>query len=147
MLHKVSFRRSGVIRNEFHPQYCEQFGQCRLVVALGELLLPMIVEYPTPEQRSCSGLVFDIARKQYLPLNVFVLLGVLVRELFFRGAVTCVSECEQTWSLLECFAELLECAFVDSEGSGVPLVRLPIPRGPFVGCIGTFFVSVMSERA
>ena len=41
---QVSFRRSGVIRNEFIPSHCEEFGQCRLVVAFCELLLAVVVE-------------------------------------------------------------------------------------------------------
>ena len=45
----------------------------------------------------------------------------------FPGAVPWASEREQTWSLFECFAELLEFACVESEGSVVPLVRLTIP--------------------
>ena len=59
---------------------------------------------------------------------MFVLLGVLERGRFFLGAVTWVSEREQTWSSCECFAGLLECAWVESEGSGVPVVRLTLPR-------------------
>ena len=78
--------------------------------------------------------------------------------LVFLGAVTWVSECEQTWSLFECFAELLDCACVELEGSGLPLVRSPDTSGEFtsdcgyfallsfVGCIGTFLVSVVSGR-
>ena len=65
-MHEVSFRRSGVIKNEFIQNQCEELGQCRLVVALGELLLAMVVEWPTHEQGSCSGLVLGIARKQSL---------------------------------------------------------------------------------
>ena len=41
---QVSFRRSGVIRNEFIPNHCEEFGQCRLAVAFCELLLSMVVD-------------------------------------------------------------------------------------------------------
>ena len=41
---QVSFGRSGVIRNEFIPSHCEEFGQCRLVVAFCELLLAIVVE-------------------------------------------------------------------------------------------------------
>ena len=83
LLHLVSFRRSGVIKNKFIQSHREEFGQCRLVVALGELWLAMVVEWPTAEQRNCSGLVFDTARKQYLLLNVFFRLGVLVRKFVF----------------------------------------------------------------
>ena len=43
------------------------------------------------EQRSCSGLVFDTARKQYFPLNVVFRLEVMVREFVFLGAVAWVS--------------------------------------------------------
>ena len=42
----------------------------------------------------------------------------------FLGTVSWASEREQTWSLIECLAELLELVCVESEGSVVPLVRL-----------------------
>ena len=45
----------------------------------------------------------------------------------FPGAVSWASEREQTWSLFVFFAEVLEFACVESEGSAVPLVRLTIP--------------------
>ena len=44
----------------------------------------------------------------------------------FPGTVSWASEHDQTWSLFECLAELLEFARVESEGSVVPLVRLTI---------------------
>ena len=65
-----------------------------------------------------------------LPLNVFVLLRAwswYVDSSCFPGAVSWASEREQTLTLFKCFAEVLEFACVESEGSVVPLVRLTIP--------------------
>ena len=49
--------------------------------------------------------------------------GMGTRHVSLR-AVSWATVWQQTWSLFECFAELLEFACVESEGSVGPLVRL-----------------------
>ena len=44
----------------------------------------------------------------------------------FPGTVPWTAGREQNWSLFQCLAELLEFAYVESEGSVVPLLCLTI---------------------
>ena len=150
----------------------EQFGDRRFVAALGEFITRHGRGVVIPRAKEArSGLVFDIARKQQtMSFGVFSREGSfwlgLVRGMGARhvslGAVSWASVWEQNWSLFECFAEPLEFACVESEGSVVLLVHLTI-LGPTpivftsyleyvalsssVGCVGTFLVSVVSGRS
>ena len=124
LLHKVSFGRNGVTGDEFIQTLREQFGDRRYVAALGGVMVSRVREVR-------SGLKFDIARKQLsVSSSASVLLWAwswCVDSHGLRGAVSWASEREQTWSLFESFAKLLEFASVEPEGSVIPLVRLTIP--------------------
>ena len=94
-----SFRRSGVIKNEFIQNHSEQFGQCPLAVALGELLHAMLWS----SQPQSKGAVQEAA--------------------LFSSVSRCLVVLGEFTSDLEDFALL-----------------------SFVGCIGTFLVSVVSRE-
>ena len=65
LLHKVSFGRNGVSKEEFIQTLGEQFGDRRIVVALGEFITRHGGGAAIPRAKEArSGLVFDIARKQ-----------------------------------------------------------------------------------
>ena len=65
LLHKVSFVRNGVTRDESIQTLGEQFGDRRVVAALAEFITRHGGGAAIPRAKEArSGLVFDIARKQ-----------------------------------------------------------------------------------
>ena len=65
LLHKVSFGRNGITRDEFIQTLGEQFGDCRFVAAQGEFITRHGGRAAIPRAKEArSGMVFDIARKQ-----------------------------------------------------------------------------------
>ena len=65
LLHKVSFGRNGVTKDEFIQILGEQFGDRRFVAALGEFITRHGGGAAIPKAKEArSGLVFDTARKQ-----------------------------------------------------------------------------------
>ena len=65
LLHKVSFCRNGVTKEEFIQILGKQFGDRRFVAALGEFITRHGGRAAIPRAKeACSSLVFDIARKQ-----------------------------------------------------------------------------------
>ena len=130
-LHKVSFGRDGVTKDEFIEILAEQYGDRRCVAALGEFITRHGGGVAIPRAKeACSGLVFDIARKQRVSAMARVRAGwglcVVCGVVMFLLRPSWASIWQQTWSEFECFAEPLEFACVESEGRAVPLVRLSI---------------------
>ena len=65
LLHKVSFGRNGVSKDEFIQILGEQFGDRRFVASLGEFITRHGGGAAIPRAKEArSGLVFDIARRQ-----------------------------------------------------------------------------------
>ena len=65
LLHKVSFGRNGVTKEDFIQTLGEQFSDRRFVAALGEFITRHGGGAAIPSAKEAqSGLVFDIARKQ-----------------------------------------------------------------------------------
>ena len=122
------------VQRGVRPNSEEQFGDRRLWRRWTSSGLVTVVEQPSPERQKrghpwCWTLHSD-HEVSSLPLNVYVRLGAwswYVGSSFFPGAVSGASEREQTWTLCDCFAELLEFACVESEGSVLPLVSLATP--------------------
>ena len=65
LLHKVSFGRNGVTKDDFIQTHGEQLGDRKFVAALGEFIIRHGVGAAIPRAKEARpGLVFDIARKQ-----------------------------------------------------------------------------------
>ena len=65
LLHKVSFGRNGVTKDEFIQILAEQYGDRRFVAALGEFITLHGGGVAIPRAKEArSGMVFDITRKQ-----------------------------------------------------------------------------------
>ena len=108
LLHKVSFGGNGVTKDEFIQILREQFGDRRFVAELDEF----ITRHGCTQKMSFC--VFICKCSFWLGLGH----GMWTRHVSL-GAEYWASICEQTCSLFECFAELLEFACVESEGSVV----------------------------
>ena len=132
LLHKVSFGRNGVTKEEFIQTIGEQFGDRRFVAALGDFISRHGGGAAFPERKKrgqdwCLTLLANNESVVSSSASVRSAWGLVLGCHVFPGAVSWASECEQTWSRSECVAELLEFTCVESERSAVPLVRLTVP--------------------
>ena len=131
-LHKVSVRRSGVTKNEFVQTRLEQFGQCRIVAALGELLQVLVVEWPSPGQGSGVRVGIGHCTQTVYSSGCVILLGfgLGMSTLHFSWCNNLGIWREQIWSPFECFCRAARvCMHVwnRKEAAFLSLVRVTIP--------------------